>query len=134
MNPRLYQYSKVNRATSTPAESILRAKLTNWKALRVAWEYQSVVGDYILDFKCRQYPLVVELDGAHHRENEAQRLYDQRRDRFLKSCGFTVLRFSNVLVLDDCVFVLSRIKAELIRLGCPNVPISNSKRWNRNVV
>jgi len=36
--------------------------------------------------------IVVELDGSQHAENLA---YDSRREQFLKSAGFEVLRFWN---------------------------------------
>jgi very-short-patch-repair endonuclease len=52
--------------------------------------------------------LVVELDGSQHAENLE---YDLRRDRFLRSAGFEVLRFWNVDVLGRTEDVLDTIYA-----------------------
>ena len=49
------------------------------------------IGPYIAYFACRQARLVVELDGSHH----ADCARDVRRDVFLASEGWTVLRVWN---------------------------------------
>ncbi len=56
---------------------------------------QKVIGNYIADFYCAKHKLVIELDGSQHYEDEGER-YDRKRDEFLSSLGFTVLRYSNL--------------------------------------
>jgi very-short-patch-repair endonuclease len=51
---------------------------------------QRPIGPYIVDFVCLEKHVVVEIDGGQHRQ---RRLYDARRDGWLKGKGFTVLRF-----------------------------------------
>jgi very-short-patch-repair endonuclease len=54
---------------------------------------QYLIGPYIADFVCLEARLVVELDGGQHAE---QMEYDRKRDAFLASKGFRVIRIWNV--------------------------------------
>ena len=58
--------------------------------------------------------LLVELDGGQHAERAAQ---DERRDAFLRSKAFRVLRFWNNEVFENCFGVLERVYEAL-----PNPP------------
>jgi len=64
------------------------------------------VGVYICDFACVEALVVVEWDGSQHVE---QSNYDTRRDSFLRSNGFRVLRFWNDDVLSRTEVVLETI-------------------------
>ena len=66
---------------------------------------QEPIGRYICDFVCYQHRLIVELDGSQH----ADSIHDVRRDAWLRSQGFTVLRFWNDEVLRKCDEVLDTI-------------------------
>jgi very-short-patch-repair endonuclease len=61
--------------------------MDGWKFRR-----QASIGPYVVDFVCFAARLVVELDGNSH--DEAQFDYDERRQTWLESQGFTVLRLS----------------------------------------
>jgi very-short-patch-repair endonuclease len=54
------------------------------------------VGPYIVDFVCLERKLVIEVDGGQHGENQAA---DVKRDMWLRSQGYEVLRFWNDEVL-----------------------------------
>lgn len=68
----LKEFARVNRKNMTLAESVmwqlLRANVMGHKFLR-----QHIIGDYIVDFVCRDDGLIVEVDGAYHAELEQQR-------------------------------------------------------------
>ena len=49
----------------------------------------------IVDFYCYQAQIIIELDGSQHYDNDEQIEKDKERDEYLKSLGFTVLRYSN---------------------------------------
>ena len=66
-----------------------------FKLLPYSVHRQYVIGNYIVDFYCASAKLVIELDGAQHYEEDAER-YDAERDEFLRSKGLTVLRYSNI--------------------------------------
>jgi very-short-patch-repair endonuclease len=62
-------------------------QLDGWKFRR-----QAPIGPYVVDFVCFAARLVVELDGASHDDVKAD--YDERRQAWLESQGFKVLRLS----------------------------------------
>ena len=55
---------------------------------------QKVVGNYIVDFYCRQANLVIELDGSQHFEKSGI-ASDKERTTFLESQGLKVIRIPN---------------------------------------
>ena len=75
----------------------LRANMTGvetrmWWRLRarrlgVKFRRQHPIGPYIVDFACCRAKLVVEIDGDMH-----EKAYDIRRDRWLESLGWRVMR------------------------------------------
>jgi type I restriction enzyme M protein len=96
------------RRKATPAETIL------WQQLRRGWmggyhfRRQHAVGRFILDLYCAERKLAIELDGAHHAEEE-QALRDEARTAVLEAHGIRVLRFRNEDVLNDLAAVIQRI-------------------------
>ncbi len=58
---------------------------------------QKVIGNYIVDFYCAKYKLVIELDGSQHYD-EIGEAKDKVRDEYLNSIGLTVLRYTNLEV------------------------------------
>ncbi|MBR5472404.1 MAG: endonuclease domain-containing protein [Clostridia bacterium] len=88
----------------TPNAQTLRQNMTRqerhlWydflKNLPVTFHRQKVINNYIVDFYCAKYSLVIELDGSQHYEDNGIKK-DCIRDDYLKSLGLTVLRYSNL--------------------------------------
>ena len=101
--------AKEMRREPTPAENrlwqILRAKrLADYKFKR-----QLPIDHYIVDFCCLQSRLIIEADGGQHSESEA----DQRRDTYLRTQGFRILRFWNNDIFENEEGVLLTIMAAL---------------------
>ena len=71
---------------------------------------QKPIGRYIVDFICLERRLIIELDGGQHAEQMA---YDRHRDAWLRSQGYTVLRFWNNDVMQQLESVLERIRSSL---------------------
>ena len=108
---RLYPEKTLNRAKSlrrnqTDAEGLLWHYLRNKQLDGYKFRRQQPIGPYIIDFACLPEKLLIELDGGQHAEHEA---YDERRDRFLQSKGYRVLRFWNNEVFENCFDVLEHI-------------------------
>ena len=82
------------RKRLTPQEVKLWVKLRETKALGFHFRRQAPIGPYIVDFVSFRSRLVIEADGGQHGMPDGARS-DQERDGFLKSQGFTVLRFWN---------------------------------------
>ena len=80
---------------------------------RLRFQRQKVIGPYIADFYCHAAKLVIELDGSQHYE-EAARLYDEERTKFLEAAGLQVLRFANTDVdqnfADVCLAIDETVK------------------------
>ena len=100
------------RASMTSAEVIL------WKRLREAnrhgyhFRRQHPVGPFVADFAHIKGNLIVEVDGATHGDaDEIAR--DGRRDAYLRSRGWRVLRVSNVDILADLDAVVEVVLAHV---------------------
>jgi very-short-patch-repair endonuclease len=94
-----------------------------WSGLRgeqlgVKFRRQHPLGPYVLDFACLAPKLVVEVDGSQHLEQVS---YDERRDAWLRSQGFQVLRFWANEVMTETEAVLSRIH-DAVALAAPLAP------------
>ena len=55
---------------------------------------QYVIGQYIVDFTCREKKIIIEIDGGQHNE-EPNIIYDTQRTKFLTNLGYKVIRFWN---------------------------------------
>ena len=91
-NPRLIKNSKALRKNMTKEEKHLWYDFL--KKLPVTIKRQKVIGDYIVDFCCFSFGVVIELDGSQHYEETGQ-AKDKIRDEYLKTLGYKVLRYSN---------------------------------------
>jgi type I restriction enzyme R subunit len=98
------------RQKQTPAEEVMWELVRNRQVAELKFRRQHQVGPYIVDFFCDKLKLVVELDGSAH-EIEAQQKKDKKREAYLLSLGFTVLRFENEAFLNDPESVLQAIVA-----------------------
>ncbi len=78
------------RRKMTEVECILWSRLRR-EGLRARFRRQHPIGPYVADFACIAASLVVEVDGDMHGTDEA-RSHDSRRDEFMKSLGWMVLR------------------------------------------
>ncbi len=92
-NPKLTGNAKKLRKNMTKEERHLWYDFL--KSLPLTVNRQKVIGNYIVDFYCAEKKIIIELDGSQHYEN-AGKENDKIRDSFLKSCGFKVLRYSNL--------------------------------------
>ncbi len=129
---RSYPEKTLNRAKSlrqnqTDAESLLWRYLRNKQLDGYKFRRQQPIGPYIIDFACLPEKLLIELDGGQHAEHE---VYDERRDRFLQSKGYRVLRFWNNEVFENCFDVLEHIYQALT--SPDHSPLEESANQERN--
>ena len=99
--------AKSMRSHQTEAESKLWYHLRAHRFMGLKFKRQKPVGRYIADFVCWEHRLIVELDGGQHAEEAA---YDRQRDAWLRSQGYTVLRFWNHEVMGEMEGVLEQIR------------------------
>lgn len=102
----LLERARELRRQQTPAESILWECLRDRRLCDTKFRRQHNIGRYIADFYCHPHRLVIELDGEIHRYRQAE---DAIRENWLRSQGFTVLRFANDEVFNNLSAVLEHI-------------------------
>ena len=72
-----------------------------------------MIGNYIVDFYSASAKLVIEVDGSQHYAPEEQ-MRDAERTAYLNRLGLTVLRFSNLDVMQRfdsvCEAIYEKIK------------------------
>ena len=86
------------RRNSTDAERLLWKYLCAKQLESLKFKRQQPIGNFIVDFVCFEYKLIVELDGGQHAENLKP---DLARTHWLESQGFSVIRFWNNDVLQN---------------------------------
>jgi very-short-patch-repair endonuclease len=104
----LLVHRRENRQNMTLAESIV------WEHVRAhrlgaQFRRQHPFLNYIVDFYCAEVDLVIEIDGATHSTPE-EISYDQYRQSELEKLGYTVIRFTNVEVIETQEVVVDKIK------------------------
>ena len=104
------QNAQTLRENRTDAEGLLWHYLRDKQLDGYKFRRQQPIGPYIVDFACMPQKLLIELDGGQHAE---QHTYDQKRDAFLRAKGYTILRFWNNEVFENCFGVLENIYAAL---------------------
>src|SRR3954451_17275059 len=88
------------------------AERTMWHLLRdrrlggIKFRRQMTIGRYVADFAAIEHRLVIELDGGQHADSAS----DMRRDAFLATEGWRVLRFWNNDAMRNRAGVLEMIQ------------------------
>lgn len=95
MKNNLIYLAKQLRKNQTEHEAKLWSRLRDRRFDGFKFIRQYPIGNYIVDFCCRQKKLIIELDGGHHNE-EKNIEYDIRRDKYLRLKGYKVLRIPNI--------------------------------------
>lgn len=106
----LLDNAKELRRTQTDAEKNLWYHLRAHRFMGRKFKRQKPMGRYVVDFVCLEEKLIIELDGGQHSESIE---YDQVRDSWLRSEGYTVLRFWNNEMMNEMEGVLERIRLAL---------------------
>ncbi len=98
------------RSSMTDEERILWHHLWRIPLEGTHFRRQSPIGRYYVDFASHRLKLVVEVDGAQH-GCDSHIVRDARRDRWLQSQGYRVLRFWNHEIKKELDSVLDTIYA-----------------------
>ena len=114
MSEKLICFARQLRRNQTDAEKRIWKHLRSKQLNSLKFRRQQPVGPYIIDFVCFDVKLIVELDGSQHIELKEK---DVERDNWLRSQGFTVLRFWNNEEMGNITGVL-----EVIYNFCENHP------------
>ena len=81
---------------------------------------QKVIGHYIVDFCIPDSSLIIELDGSQHFGDEGIS-YDEKRDAYLRSQGYEILRFHNGEIAEHFPEVCESIRLHMKGLTMKSV-------------
>jgi very-short-patch-repair endonuclease len=106
-NPNLVEIAHILRNNLTPAEKKI------WYSYFCSCEFrvlrQRPIDNYIVDFYCPKYKLIIEIDGDNHFTEEGK-VYDQERTATLEKYGLKVIRFQNHDVMKHMESVVKKIE------------------------
>ncbi len=87
---KLLRCAKILRKKFTPAEKVLWQAIRNRQLKGLKFRRQYWVNNYIADFVCLEYKLIIELDGNIHIKQHEHNVF---RTDVLSILNFKVLRF-----------------------------------------
>ena len=100
------------RKNSTIQERRLWNLLKNRQFHNLKFKRQQPIGDYIVDFICKEAKIIIEIDGGQHNEPENIE-YDKTRTEYLNNLGYKVIRFWNNEIYENIEGVVLRLKEEI---------------------
>ena len=105
----IIEKSRQLRKNMTNQEKKLWSIIRNRQFFGLRFRRQFPIGNYIVDFICREKKIIIEIDGGQH--NEPQNTdYDISRTKFLYSSGYKVVRFWNNEINDNIDGVYEKLK------------------------
>ena|SRR5271167_182351 len=93
--PRIRELRSNQTEAERPAWYLLRDRRLGAKFRR-----QHAIGNWVVDFFCREHRLAIELDGSVHSQPSQMRK-DASKEEYLRGLGIRLLRVPNGLVLED---------------------------------
>src|SRR5215468_4839442 len=113
----------------TFSEVKLWNEIKNGKMLGYDFDRQRAIGNYVVDFYCKDTLLALEVDGITH-EDENAILKDKERQEESEELGVKFLRFDAMLIINKVESVVKEIQNWIIEYEEKNdVPeVVNRKR------
>jgi very-short-patch-repair endonuclease len=110
-------FARKLRREDTRSEEILWNSLKASQLDGLKFRRQVPIGIYVVDFLCVKLKFIVELDGVVHEAPE-QIAHDIKRDAWLKSKGYKILRIHNDLIIGGGNISLNMIRDVVLKLRC----------------
>ncbi|GAB6274707.1 MAG: hypothetical protein STSR0004_15710 [Peptococcaceae bacterium] len=108
-NPELKERAKELRKAGNLSEVLLWNQIKNKQLLGLDFDRQKIIGNYIVDFYCKNLGVVIEIDGISH---DGKIEYDLERDAYLKGLGLKVIHISDLDVKKNLEGVIEFLKNE----------------------
>lgn len=108
-NPKLKEIARKLRQNMTFSEVKLWNELKNGQLLGYDFDRQRPIGNYIVDFFCKDLQLAIEVDGITHLDEKVIEK-DEIRQEELESKGICFLRFDALLVVDKVEVAVREIR------------------------
>jgi very-short-patch-repair endonuclease len=108
-NPKLKELARNLRNNMTYSEVKLWSCLSNGKMMEYDFDRQKPIGNYIVDFYCKDLILAIEIDGITHSFEDVC-VKDECRQKELERLGVRFLRFNALQVVNDITNVCRAIE------------------------
>ena len=112
-NPKLVPLARKLRNKSTLSEVLLWKRLRNKQLMGYDFDRQKPIGNYIVDFYCKELMLAIEIDGNSHDLKPEE---DARRQKEIEQFGVTVIRFDDGAVRRHMIQVLEELQWQICQL------------------
>ena len=112
-NPKLKELAKQLRQNMTFSEVKLWNELKNGQLMGYDFDRQRPIGNYIVDFFCKDLQLALEVDGITHLDEKIIKK-DKIRQEDLESYGVSFLRFDALLVVNKVEAAVREIRDWII--------------------
>jgi len=111
----ILEYARSLRKNQTSAEKIFWSNVRNRRFKGLKFNRQFIIEHanssyFIADFYCHEFKLIVEIDGAIHKQ---QAEYDRIREDILLELGYRIVRFNNEEILEDWLGSSNKLAAQL---------------------
>lgn len=111
-NPKLKQRARELRKAGNLSEVLFWNQVKNKQFFKLDFDRQKIIGNYIVDFYCKDLGVVVEIDGGSHDQKQE---YDQERDAYLESFGLKIFHIQDIDIKKNLDGVLGFLREGLIR-------------------
>jgi very-short-patch-repair endonuclease len=111
-NPDLKDLARELRKNMTLSEVLLWNELRNKNMLGYDFDRQRPIGNYIVDFYCKELFLAIEIDGDTHLYRDDN---DDKRQKELENLGVRFLRFEDIEIKKNMWNVLRVIEDWIIK-------------------
>ena len=112
-NPKLKELAKQLRQNMTFSEVKLWNELKNGQLMGYDFDRQRPIGNYIVDFFCKDLQLTIEVDGITHLDEKVIEK-DKVRQEDLEELGVSFLRFDALLVVNKVEAAVREIRDWII--------------------
>jgi len=109
-NPKLKEKARALRKAGNLSEVLFWMQVKNKKFLGLDFDRQKIIGNYIVDFFCKDLGFVVEIDGESH---ALKGEYDTERDKYLKSLGLKIFHILDTDIKKNMNGVLIWLKKKV---------------------
>ena len=108
-NPKLKELAKKLRQNMTFSEVKLWNELKNGQMMGYDFDRQRLIGNYIVDFYCKDIQLAIEVDGITHLDEKVI-VKDFIRQEDIENYGVNFLRFDALLVVNKVEAAVREIR------------------------
>ena len=108
-NPKLKHLARALRKNMTLSEVLLWQELKGENIMGVDFDRQRPIGNYIVDFYCKDLQLAIEIDGDSHGYEEVM-INDKKRQEQLEGLGVKFLRFDDGDIKTNLSVVVEEIQ------------------------